>query len=220
MSSRLIEMHVHTRAGSADSSITVDELGAQAVAAGVGGIVVAEHFRVWTDWERSAFFDRWGVRIYRAIEATTDIGHVVVIGAPEGMSPPHNGRALLHAARKSELFTILAHPFRYYFDAVHSSQRPVFPSGVSAEAMAGEELFTLVDALEIENGGCNDRENAFAAAVAAQTGHPVTLGSDAHHVHELGVIMLPVPDVPSSEGDLVDLLASLTLRNMAPRTGA
>ena len=207
-------MHVHTRAGSADSSITVDELGARAVAAGVGGIVVAEHFRVWSDWERSAFYDRWGVRIYRAIEATTDMGHVILLGAPEGMSPQYDGRALLQAARKADLYTILAHPFRYYFDAVHSSQRPIFPPKTSAEALAGEELFSLVDAIEIENGGCNDRENAFAAAVAMHTGLPVTLGSDAHHPHELGVVTLPVPEIPSSEGDLVDLLASLTLRDM------
>jgi histidinol phosphatase-like PHP family hydrolase len=214
MPSGSIEMHVHTRAGSADSSITVDELGARAVAAGVGGIVVSEHFRVWSDWERSAFFDRWGVRIYRAIEATTDIGHVILLGAPEGMSPTYDGRALLRTARKDGLYSILAHPFRYYFDAVHSSQRPVFPANKSAEELAGEELFSLVEAIEIENGGCNDRENAFAAAVAMHTGLPVTLGSDAHHPHELGVITLPVPEIPSSCGELVDLLASLTLREM------
>lgn len=212
-------MHVHTRAGSADSSITVDELGARAVAAGVGGIVVAEHFRVWSDWERSAFFDRWGVRIYRAIEATTDIGHVILLGAPEGMSPQYDGRALLQAARKDGLYTILAHPFRYYFDAVHSSQRPVFPANRPAEGLAAEELFSLVDAIEIENGGCNDRENALAAAVATHTGLPVTVGSDAHHPHELGIIMLPVPAIPSGEGDLVDLLASLTLRDMGSAHG-
>jgi len=219
MSSGSIEMHVHTRAGSADSSITVDELGARAVAAGVGGIVVAEHFRVWSDWERGAFFDRWGVRVYRAIEATTDIGHVILLGAPEGMSPQYDGRTLLQAARKAGLYTILAHPFRYYFDAVHSSQRPIFPAGASVEGMAAHELFSLINAVEVENGGCNDRENAFATAVAMHAGLPVTLGSDAHHPHELGVITLPVPAIPSSEGDLVDLLASLTLRDTDPTHG-
>ena len=46
VSSQWLEVHVHTRAGSADSSITVDMLGERAAEAGVGGILVAEHFRV------------------------------------------------------------------------------------------------------------------------------------------------------------------------------
>ena len=36
----------------------MDALGERAQAAGVEGIVVAEHYRVWSDWEREAFFDR------------------------------------------------------------------------------------------------------------------------------------------------------------------
>lgn len=207
-------MHVHTRAGSADSSISVDELGACASEAGVGGIVVAEHFRVWSDWEREAFFDRWGVRVYRAMEATTSVGHVIVLGPPDGLAPPHDGRALLQMARKEGWYTVLAHPFRYYFDAVHSSQRPPFPAGASPEELAGEEIFGLVDAVEIENGGCNDRENAMAVAVAGHLGLPVTVGSDAHYLHELAIITLPVPEIPVDTGELVDLIRALTLNDM------
>ena len=214
MASRWLELHVHTRAGSADSSITVDALGERAVAAGVGGIVVAEHYRVWSDWEREAFFDRWGVRIYRAMEATTDIGHVILLGAPPGMSPSSDGRALLRQAREEGLFTILAHPFRYYFDAVHSGSRPVFTQGATPEEIAGNEIFSLVGAVEIENGGCNDRENAMAVEVAKVCGLPVTVGSDAHHVHELGRIILPVPEIPIHEGDMIDLLSGLTLKDV------
>ena len=176
--------------------------------------MVAEHYRVWSDWEREAFFDRWGVRIYRAMEATTDIGHVIVLGAPTGMSPSSDGRALLSQARREGLFTILAHPFRYYFDSVHSGSRPVFTQGATPEEVAGSEIFSLVDAVEIENGGCNDRENAMAAEVAKVCGLPVTIGSDAHHVHELGRITLPVLEIPEHEGEMVDLISGLTLRDV------
>lgn len=207
-------MHVHTRAGSADSSITVDALGERAQAAGVEGVVVAEHFRVWSDWERENFFDRWGIRIYRAMEATTDIGHILLIGAPPGYSPASDSRTLLRQARDAGIFTVLAHPFRFHFDAVHSGSRPVFTQGASAEELAASEIFSLVDAVEIENGGCNDRENAMAAAVAEVLGLPVTIGSDAHHVHELGRITLPVPEIPVNEGALVELISGLTLRDV------
>ncbi len=192
----------------------MDALGERAAEAGVGGIVVAEHFRVWSDWEREAFFERWGIRIYRAMEATTDIGHVIVLGAPPGVSLPSDGRAVLRQARRDGLFTILAHPFRYYFDSVHSGSRPVFEQGATPEELAGNEIFSLVDAVEIENGGCNDRENAMAVEVAKVCGLPVTVGSDAHHVHELGRITLPVPEIPSDEREIVDLISGLTLRDV------
>ena len=207
-------MHVHTRAGSADSSITVDALGERAQAAGVEGIVVAEHFRVWSDWEREAFLDRWGIRVYRAMEATTDIGHILLIGAPPGYSPASDSRALLNKARAEGIFTVLAHPFRFHFDAVHSGSRPAFPQGATPEELAASEIFSLVDAVEIENGGCNDRENAMAAAVAEVCGLPVTIGSDAHHVHEIGRIVLPVPEIPADDKELVDFISGLTLRDV------
>ena len=54
-----IELHLHTKAGSADSSITTDALGERAAEMGTGGLVVTEHFRVWSDWEREGFEARW-----------------------------------------------------------------------------------------------------------------------------------------------------------------
>lgn len=205
---------MHTRAGSADSSITVDALGEIASEAGVGGIVVAEHYRVWSDWEREAFFDRWGIRMYRAVEATTDIGHVIVLGAPPGFSAVSDGRALLRQVRAEGMFSIIAHPFRYYFDAIAAGARPVFEQGQTAEQLAAHDIFSLVDAVEIENGGSNNRENAMAALVAEVCDLPVTVGSDAHHVHELGKVTLPVPEIPVNEAELVELITGLRLKDV------
>lgn len=81
-----LELHIHTKAGSADSSISVDALGERAAEMETGGLVVAEHFRVWSDWEREAFLARWGIRVFRAVEHTTRQGHVIVIGAEPGVS--------------------------------------------------------------------------------------------------------------------------------------
>jgi predicted metal-dependent phosphoesterase TrpH len=121
---------------------------------------------------------------------------------------------VLDMAKHDGMFAILAHPFRYYFDAIHSGSRPVFPQGATPEDLAAHELFTLIDAIEVENGGSNDRENAMAMEVARLTGLPVTIGSDAHHVHELARITLPVPAIPADEGDLIDLFRGLTLTDV------
>lgn len=84
-----IELHLHTKAGSADSSISVDALGERAAELETGGLLVTEHWRVWTEGERALFEDRWGIRLYPAIEATTDAGHFLVLGAEPGETLPH-----------------------------------------------------------------------------------------------------------------------------------
>lgn len=213
-----LELHVHTKAGSPDASLTADQLGELAANAEIRGVLVAEHFRVWSDWEREAFFDRWGVRTYRAMEATTSIGHVVVIGAREGFVPPRDGIELLKLARREGWFTILAHPFRHYFDTIHTSQRPTFPEGASPEELANVAIWELVDAIEVENAVNTDRENAMALQVAQITGHPVTVGADTHHSFEFGRLTLPATAIPRDEGELIELISGLRLKDLTSGT--
>ena len=209
-----LELHVHTKAGSPDASLRADELGELAANAGIRGVLVAEHFRVWSDWEREAFFERWGVRTYRAMEATTSIGHIVVIGAREGFVPPRDGIELLKLARREGWFTVLAHPFRHYFDLIHSSQRPTFPENATPEELANVPVWEFVDAIEVENAVNTDQENAMALQVASITGHPVTIGADTHHAFEFGRLTLPVSAIPADEGELVELISSLKLKDL------
>ena len=201
-----IEFHVHTKAGSADSSVSSDALAEYAAREGLGAIVVAEHFRIWADWEREAFFERTGARLYRAMEATTDAGHVIVVGLPAGYSPPRSATELLERARREGWFSILAHPFRHYFDNIHPSQRPTFEAGKTVAELAGYPIFALVDAVEVENGACTDRENAMACAVAQHLDLPVTSGSDAHSITELGRCTLRVDAIPEDEQALAALV--------------
>ncbi len=207
----LIEFHVHTKAGSADSSVSADALADYAVREGLGAIVVAEHFRVWADWEREAFFERTGARLYRAIEATTDAGHVIVVGAPAGFSPSRSAIDLLALSRREGWFSILAHPFRHYFDNIHPSQRPHFAADQVADQLAAHPIFGLIDAIEVENGACTDRENAMACAVAQRLDLPVTSGSDAHSLAELGRCRLRVDTAPEDEQGLAGLVRSWRL---------
>lgn len=220
MLSERIEFHVHTKAGSPDASLTADQLGQLASAAGIRGVLVAEHFRVWSDWEREAFFERWGVRTYRAMEATTSAGHIVVIGAREGFIPPRDGVELLKVVRREGWFSILAHPFRHYFDMmIHSSQRPAFAEGATPEQLAEAPIWELVDAIEVENAVNTDRENALALQVASITGHPVSIGADTHHDFEFGRLTLPVPAIPADERELIDLVTALKLTDLVAPLG-
>jgi predicted metal-dependent phosphoesterase TrpH len=204
-----LELHLHTKAGSADSSITADALGERAAALGTGGLVVTEHFRVWADWERDAFEARWGVRLYPAVEVTTNRGHVIVIGAEHGERLPGSVEELLdHAAVRGHT-TIWAHPFRHYFDAIHPSQRPPFAPGLDAARLAEDPALARVDAVEAVNAACTARENALAAEVGRLLGKPLTRGSDAHDLERVGAERIAVPALPADVRELADLVRSM-----------
>ncbi len=204
-----LELHLHTKAGSADSSVTVDALGERAAALGTGGLVVTEHFRVWADWERDAFEARWGVRLYPAVEVTTNRGHVIVIGAEHGERLPGTVDALVDYAAARDRTTIWAHPFRHYFDAIHPSQRPPFAPGLDAEQLAEDPALARVDAIEAVNAACTARENALAGAVGALLGKPLTRGSDAHDLEHVGAERIAVPALPADMRELAELVRSL-----------
>src|SRR5690606_13091151 len=155
----LLELHLHTKAGSADSAISTDALGQRAQEQGTHGLVVTEHFRVWTEWEREAFEARWEIRLYPAIEVTTNRGHSIVIGAQPMERLPGNVDELLPYARERDHTTIWAHPFRHYFDQIHPSQRPPFAPGLTPEQLAEDPTLALADAIEAVNGGCTELEN-------------------------------------------------------------
>ncbi|HJM89838.1 MAG TPA: PHP-associated domain-containing protein [Dehalococcoidia bacterium] len=205
-----IELHLHTKAGSADSSITVDQLGERATAQGTGALIVTEHFRVWSDWEREAFQERWGILLYPGIEVTTDLGHTLLVGVEPETRLPGETEVLLAMAADKGWFAVAAHPFRQYFDTVHGSQRPPFEQGLTAAQLAEHPYFGKVDAIEVANGGSTDRENALALNVASLLGKPVTAGSDAHHVDEVGRERMDVPALPSDVAELAELLRSAT----------
>ncbi|MPZ98913.1 MAG: hypothetical protein GEU80_06155 [Dehalococcoidia bacterium] len=204
-----LEFHIHTKAGSADSSITVDQLGEAAAAQGTHGLVIAEHFRVWTDWERDGFEARWGVRVYPAVEVTTNRGHIIVIGAEPAEKLPGTVEELLPYASSRGHRTIWAHPFRHYFDSIHGSQRPPFEAGLSPEELAQDPMLARADAIEAVNAICTDRENQLAAAVGALLGKPLTLGSDAHELDHVGAQRMEVLALPADIRELGDLLGEL-----------
>ncbi len=210
-----IELHLHTKAGSADSSISVDALGERAAELETGGLLVTEHWRVWTEGERALFEDRWGIRVYPAIEATTDAGHFLVLGAEPGESLPHDTSALLDHTDARGHFVVWAHPFRHYFDGVHTSQRPPFEARLSATELAEHPAFARVDAIEVENAGSTERENALALEVGRILGKPLTAGSDAHDVEHIGARRLPVAATPSNLAELIELLRELSLEGDA-----
>ncbi len=203
-----LDLHVHTTSGSADASLRVDRLGPAALAAGLSGVMVTEHFRQWTEDEARAAAEQQQIVVVPAREWSTPLGHVLALGISRHTSEMRDPGRLRQASDEEGGLLIAAHPFRHFFDAPRQGLHPATLRTDDPEEAARLPIFTFVHAIEVMNGNCTERENAFAAAVAAVLDLPVTAGSDAHYADDLGRCRTLFPGPVSTVAEVIDVLRS------------
>jgi hypothetical protein len=212
---RLFDLHIHTTKGSADSSLSPEDLILEAERLGLRGLCITEHSGPWDRHEFESFASRHNVVLVRAMEADTDLGHMLAFGIDRYQSGFHQAQELCRAARQLGGFVISAHPFRGVLGR-HMRERPYLYRSVSdalpeePEDALDHPVFKLANAMEVANGGTDDRENAFAMSVAGLLKMPVTGGSDAHSVHGLGKFVTAFRDEINTEAEFLKALHSGT----------
>lgn len=182
----MVDLHIHTTAGSADSSLRPPVVRDRALALGIHGVNLTEHFRVWEPQEAEALTEGTGLLAFRGMEWSTDLGHILVLGVERYVPEIRRAEDLRRYVLECGGFMIAAHPFRHAFDPVPHVWKAHKDPDLSVEAACRNPVFTLVDAVEVLNGACTDRENELAALVAARLGLPGTGGSDAHYAENVG----------------------------------
>jgi predicted metal-dependent phosphoesterase TrpH len=203
----IIDMHVHTIVGSMDSDIAPRRLAEQAKESGLHGVAITEHLHMWRHDEMQRFRDEYGLFVFNAREYTTDMGHIGVFGLPNDVRNLRYVSDLRRACREYNAFMIMNHPFRYYpgpssllfGDRWREQHLPL-------EDVCAHPVFSMVDAVEVMNGGCIDRENRLAAEVAARLGLPTVGGSDAHMPLEIGRFATEFEATITSEDQMLDEL--------------
>ncbi|MGI8551757.1 MAG: PHP domain-containing protein [Dehalococcoidia bacterium] len=199
-----IDLHVHTVVGSADSSLSVEQMVYTARRVGLHGVVVTEHMTRWTRERTHQLAAEHRLFVSGASEWTSDQGHMLVFGVDRmaGYSGPATEMRKIVDDHRGMM--ILAHPFRYFPGTMNF----LFARWRGAERMTPEQLaehpvFALVDEIEVLNNGCTDKENDLALRVARVLGKRGTAGSDAHSLEELGQVAT-IFDAPlATEEDLL-----------------
>lgn len=189
----LIDLHVHTRLGSIDSALGPKELIESAIARGLSGVAVTEHYRVWTDSEVEEH-GRPGFRLFPAAEVVTDVGHVLAFGFAR-FPRSRSLAALAREARDAGAALVLAHPFRGRLD---HWRRP----GDGRALLEDMPLMPGVNAIEVCNGGCTDAENQLAALLAEGRQTLRVAGSDAHRATHVGSCSTAFDTLPADSQDL------------------
>jgi len=203
----VVDMHVHTSIGSPDSNLAPPRLLEAALEVGLDGLVIAEHDDPW-DGERLERFRRdSGLFVCSGREWETDFGHIIVLGLDREVQGIERADELHRLARAQGAFMILAHPFRFF--PSHSNRlfgRQYDPSALTAAELAQHPVFELVDAIEVLNYACTQKENQLAQEAAQVLGKHGVAGSDAHTYMEVGRCVTIFQRTVGSEEELIEEL--------------
>jgi predicted metal-dependent phosphoesterase TrpH len=203
----VVDMHVHTSVGSPDSNLTPPRLLEAAREVGLDGLVVAEHDGAWPGERLELFRQESGLFVCSGREWETDFGHIIVLGLDSEAQEIERVGDLHRLARAQGVFVILAHPFRFF--PSHSNRlfgRQYDPSSLTAAELAQHPVFELVDAIEVLNYACTEKENQLAQEAAQVLGKPAVAGSDAHTYMEVGRCVTIFQRTVGSEQELIEEL--------------
>ncbi len=213
-SGTLLDAHLHTVRGAADSNLQPDDLLKEARRIGLSGLNISEHDRVWErpDWEAfEAACD--GILLSRGMEVSTDLGHIVVLGIDRYHAGIRRAKRLREVCDELGAFMFVAHPFRHFFDPVTFLRQGKEPFAMSpGEAAERMEVFSVVHGIEVGNGGNTRRENVFAYRVAAILGKPMVGGSDAHSTSGIGAYTTLFTERLGSREQMLQLLHAGAVR--------
>ena len=207
MPGTIVDMHVHTVRGAADSSLTPDQLIEEARRIGLSGVNISEHDRLWDPHQLEEFRQRSGLFVSRGMEVSTDMGHIIVVGLDRYVPGIRRATELRRVIDEVGGFMTVAHPFRHFFDPIHFRRdgRPPFDM-TPEEAAERMPVFRLVDEIEVANGGCTPRENQFALRVARILGKRGIGASDCHSTNGVGYYVTVFEEELESQEQMLALL--------------
>jgi predicted metal-dependent phosphoesterase TrpH len=175
----LVDLHVHTKLSS-DSNVAPEQY-LEAIAKNaipLGAICFTEHRLFPTDDELDRIYaelsQRFGVRIFKGVEADTNLGHLLIFGVTHEFRRRFDlDSRMLRAEHVIEVvhgeggIAIPAHPFR---DSGY---------GVRLDDLLAK-VGPAISAIEAVNGQNSAAQNAEALAMAEKLGLTPLGGSDAH----------------------------------------
>ncbi len=196
----VIDLHVHTSPASPCSSVSADDVIAEAKRIGLDGICLTDHNYVWDPSQIKDLRQKHDFMVLAGNEITTDQGDVLAFGLARNIKGIITLKDLRAESAEKGAFLIVAHPIRGFL-VFGASQ-----VGLTPEKVMERDLFQQVDAVETMNGKMTTDENNFASEVASGIGLPATGGSDAHEVHEVGKYATQFSAPIHNEQDLINAL--------------
>jgi predicted metal-dependent phosphoesterase TrpH len=178
------DLHVHT-VYSGDASQTPAQVLERAKAIGLGAVAIADHNSLEGSLESLELAEE--IIVIRAMEITSKEGHILAYNISEEIDRDLSAAETIERIRKAGGIAVASHPYRIW-------------SGLGEKVVRENDF----DALEVLNGRSLKGANQKAMRLANSLHLPVTGGSDAHSLDEVGKACAVFPDGCKTAEDLVD----------------
>jgi predicted metal-dependent phosphoesterase TrpH len=177
----VVDLHVHTREGSACASQSAEELIARAIEVGLDGVAVTDHNAIEGALKAQRLARRKPLKVFLGLEVSTaEIGDVLVYGLRDTTPEARvSMKRLSRLVEREGAVMYAAHPFRR-----HNSS--ALWAWLEEEGHDWRRMVELPDLLkplhgiEVYNGGATPQENETASLFASRFGLAGIAGSDAH----------------------------------------
>lgn len=196
------DMHCHTKEGSLDGKVAIEDYITTLKKKGFGGMMVSDHnsyngYRKWKNTIKGKKFQDFVV--LKGIEYDTiDAGHILVM-MPENV--------------KLKILELRGLPVQFLIDIVHKHQGilgPAHPCGEKYLSITNTRkhrnqlaVMDKFDFVEAFNACESPESNARARMLGENFGKPCFGGSDAHKLDCIGLAYTEFPDTVSCESDVI-----------------
>ena len=196
-----IDLHVHTRHYSGCSNIVAEDLISRALTVGLDGLVLTEHGILWKENKLAPLRDKaaeHGLLLMAGQEITCmEMGRrqdFLVFGVGESLGASLRVHDLIQRVHEEGGVIVAAHPFKpsRLRDGYHG---------------VGEAIYDLtLDGVELYHPEQDKEARQKVRAAARKLGIPMTGGSDAHEIYQLGECSTrffnPVRDLEDLVGEI------------------
>ena len=180
----IIDIHTHTYPTSDDSSLTPEQLIAEAKRIGLNGVCITDHDGFWDPADISALSRVHDFLVLPGCEVTTEEGHLLVYGLSKYIFGMHRASFVKELVDEAGGVIVVAHPYRRTYREQSDTGQDAYYEML--DKACRNVVFPMSDAVEVLNGRGSPQENAFSREIAKQFGKRGTGASDAHKLDDLG----------------------------------
>jgi len=188
----VFDMHVHQNRHSSDSKMDIYKGIEYAKEIGLDGICITDHDNLGLRPLAKELSDQTGIQVIVGVEIYTLDGDLLCFGIDEMPAERLSAQETIDFVLERGGACIAAHPYRHNRRGLEDVMFSV----------------TGLTAIEGYNGRTKAEDNMRAVSVAKQLNIPVTGGSDAHTVAELGGYVTIFEDVIKDEKTFINALKS------------
>ena len=202
----LIDIHTHTYPTSDDSTLTPEELISRAKLIGLDGVCLTDHDGFWDPADVEKLGKDNDFLVIPGGEVTTEEGHLLVYGLTEYIFGMHKSAFVKDLVDEAGGAIVVAHHYRRVYRETAPQDEISYSEMI--ERGLRNEVFEIVDAVEIRNGRGSDKENEFSENLANKLNMPKTGASDAHKLIDIGTYATEFYDKNTGLGDLIKSIKS------------